>query len=72
MVLSLSGIHKLEKGLVCLGMVTSVHPQRGLLVRLPFGGTGSVDITDLADAYKPNPLDAYKKDQLHRSVDTFQ
>lgn len=64
----LSGAHKLEKGSVTLGMVTNIQPQVGLLVKLPFGGMGSVAVTDLADAYRPNPLEVYSKDQLLRSV----
>lgn len=63
-----SGVHKLEKGSVTLGMVTNIQPQVGLLVKLPFGNTGTVAVTDMADAYKPNPLDGYSKDQLIRSV----
>ncbi|XP_070830544.1 protein RRP5 homolog isoform X2 [Chaetodon trifascialis] len=65
-VLSLIGVHKLEKGSVTLGMVINIHPQAGLLLRLPFGAKGTVAITDLADAYKPNLLDKYSKDQLLR------
>uniref|UniRef100_A0A3B5AQX1 Programmed cell death 11 n=1 Tax=Stegastes partitus TaxID=144197 RepID=A0A3B5AQX1_9TELE len=64
--LSLTGAHELEKGSTALGIVTNIQPQAGLLVKLPFGGKGTVSITDLADAYKPNPLDAYSKDQLLR------
>lgn len=63
-----TGVHKLEKGSVTLGMVTNIQPQVGLLVKLPFGNMGIVAVTDLADAYKPNPLDGYSKDQLLRSV----
>ncbi|XP_044047425.1 protein RRP5 homolog isoform X1 [Siniperca chuatsi] len=65
-VLSLTGVHKLEKGSVTLGMVTNIQPQVGLLVKLPFGGMGTVAVTELADAYRPNPLDGYSKDQLLR------
>ncbi|XP_031720539.1 protein RRP5 homolog isoform X1 [Anarrhichthys ocellatus] len=65
-VLSLTGVHKLEKGSVTLGMVTNIQPQLGLLVKLPFGNSGTVAVTDLADAYRPNPLDGYSKDQLLR------
>ncbi|XP_029924542.1 protein RRP5 homolog [Myripristis murdjan] len=65
-VVSLNGIHKLEKGGVTLGMVTNVQPHVGLVMKLPFGATGTVAITDLADAYRPNPLGAYSKDQLVR------
>uniref|UniRef100_A0A671UEH3 Protein RRP5 homolog n=1 Tax=Sparus aurata TaxID=8175 RepID=A0A671UEH3_SPAAU len=65
-VLSLTGVHKLEKGSITLGMVTNVHPQVGLQVKLPFGGSGTVAVTELADAYRPNPLDGYSKDQLIR------
>lgn len=63
------GVHKLETGSVTLGMVTNIQPQFGLQVKLPFGGMGTVAVTDLADAYRPNPLDGYSKDQLLRSVD---
>ncbi|XP_055013980.1 protein RRP5 homolog isoform X2 [Boleophthalmus pectinirostris] len=62
-VLSLTGTHKLEKDSVCVGVVKNVQPH-GLQVRLPFGGSGTVSVTDLSDAYKPNALDAYSKDQL--------
>uniref|UniRef100_A0A8C4IHY3 Protein RRP5 homolog n=1 Tax=Dicentrarchus labrax TaxID=13489 RepID=A0A8C4IHY3_DICLA len=67
-VLSLTGVHKLETGSVTLGMVTNILPQVGLIVKLPFGGTGTVAVTDLADAYRPKPLDGFSKDQLLRSV----
>uniref|UniRef100_A0A7N8YQG1 Protein RRP5 homolog n=1 Tax=Mastacembelus armatus TaxID=205130 RepID=A0A7N8YQG1_9TELE len=69
---SFPGVHKLDKGTITLGMVTNVQPQLGLLVKLPFGGMGSVAVTDLADAYRPNPLDGYSKDQLLRSVNSQQ
>ncbi|XP_068445534.1 protein RRP5 homolog isoform X2 [Clinocottus analis] len=65
-ILSLTGVHTLVKGSVALGMVTNIHPQIGLLVNLPFGNVGTVAVTDLIDAYKPNPLAAYSKDQLLR------
>nr|XP_020498454.1 LOW QUALITY PROTEIN: protein RRP5 homolog [Labrus bergylta] len=66
LVLSLTGVHKLEKGSVTLGMVTNIQPHVGLHVKLPFGGTGTVSVTDLADTYRPNPLGNYSKDQLLR------
>lgn len=50
-------------------MVTSVQPQVGLLVKLPFGAVGMVSITDIADSYRPNPLEMFSKDQLVRLVD---
>uniref|UniRef100_A0AAX7SYM0 Protein RRP5 homolog n=1 Tax=Astatotilapia calliptera TaxID=8154 RepID=A0AAX7SYM0_ASTCA len=65
-VLSLTGVHKLEKGSITLGIVTNIQPQTGLLVKLPFGGMGTVAVTDLADAYRPNPLAVYNKDQFLR------
>lgn len=58
----------MEEGAVTLGMVANIDPQRGLLVQLPFGGTGTVAITDLADNYRPNPLDGYRQNQIVRSV----
>ncbi|TNM85943.1 hypothetical protein fugu_008214 [Takifugu bimaculatus] len=65
-ILSLTGVTKLEKGAVTLGMVVNIDPQKGLLVKLPFGGMGTVAITDLADAYRPNPLGGYSKNQILR------
>ncbi|XP_041840076.1 protein RRP5 homolog [Melanotaenia boesemani] len=65
-VLSLTGVHKLEKGSTTVGVVINIQPQNGLLVKLPFGNVGTVSITDLADAYRPNPLVSYNKDQFLR------
>ncbi|XP_047221873.1 protein RRP5 homolog isoform X1 [Girardinichthys multiradiatus] len=65
-VLSLTGVHKLEKGSITLGMVINVQPQVGLLVKLPFGSVGTVSVTDLADSYRPNPLEMFSKDQFVR------
>ncbi|XP_056135664.1 protein RRP5 homolog isoform X2 [Lampris incognitus] len=66
LIVSLTGIHMLEKGSVTLGMVNNVQPHVGLQVKLPFGGKGIVSVMDLADNYRPKPLDAYSKDQLIR------
>ncbi|XP_061625770.1 protein RRP5 homolog isoform X1 [Phyllopteryx taeniolatus] len=66
LLLSLTGVHELEAGGITLGVVTSMLPHLGLVVKLPFGCVGTVAITDLADAYKPNPLAAFSKDQLLR------
>lgn len=63
------GFHELQKGTISLGMVTNIEPNVGLTVKLPFGGIGTVAVTDLADAYRPNPWDKYSKDQLLRSAD---
>lgn len=49
-------------------MVVNIDPQRGLLVKLPFSGMGTVAITDLADTYRPNPLGGYSKNQILRLV----
>ena len=49
-------------------MVTHIQSQE-LVVKLPFGGKGYVAVTELADGYRPHPLDAYSTDQLLRSVD---
>ncbi|KAF3843991.1 hypothetical protein F7725_016039 [Dissostichus mawsoni] len=56
LMLSLTGVHKLEEHSVARGG-DNIHPTVGLLVKLPFGGMGAVAVTDLADAYRPNPLD---------------
>ncbi|KAM4751117.1 protein RRP5 homolog [Anableps anableps] len=65
-VLSLTGVCKLEKGSIMLGMVTGFKPQVGLLVKLPFGGMGTVSVTDVTDSYRQNPLEMFNKDQLIR------
>ncbi|KAM3865426.1 protein RRP5 homolog [Diretmus argenteus] len=65
-VLSLTGIHTLEKGTITLGIVANIQPNVGLLVKLPFGAMGTVAIMDLADAYRTKPLESYSKDQLVR------
>uniref|UniRef100_A0AAQ4Q1H9 Protein RRP5 homolog n=1 Tax=Gasterosteus aculeatus aculeatus TaxID=481459 RepID=A0AAQ4Q1H9_GASAC len=70
--LSLTGVHQLEKGSVTLGVVTNIHPQFGVQVKLPFGNMGTVAVTDLSDAYRPTPFDAYSKDKLLRSGDAWQ
>lgn len=69
---TIPGVHKLEKHSVALGMVTKIQPTVGLLVKLPFGGKGAVAVTDLADAYRQNPLDGFSKDQLLRSVEAAE
>lgn len=58
------GDHRLQKGRVTVGMVTNILPQFGLQLRLPFGGMGTVGVTDLAEVYKPQPLEGFSKDQL--------
>uniref|UniRef100_A0A8C7S1Q7 Protein RRP5 homolog n=1 Tax=Oncorhynchus mykiss TaxID=8022 RepID=A0A8C7S1Q7_ONCMY len=63
---SLSGVHKLEKGHVIMGLVQKLDPNLGLLVKLPFSAMGTVAMEDLADKYKPKPLERYSKDQLVR------
>uniref|UniRef100_A0A674BQB2 Protein RRP5 homolog n=1 Tax=Salmo trutta TaxID=8032 RepID=A0A674BQB2_SALTR len=64
--LSLNGVHKLEKGHVIMGLVQKLDPNLGLLVKLPFSAMGTVAMEDLADKYKPKPLERYSKDQLVR------
>uniref|UniRef100_A0A8C7S801 Protein RRP5 homolog n=1 Tax=Oncorhynchus mykiss TaxID=8022 RepID=A0A8C7S801_ONCMY len=70
--LSLNGVHKLEKGHVIMGLVQKLDPNLGLLVKLPFSAMGTVAMEDLADKYKPKPLERYSKDQLVRSVAHFK
>uniref|UniRef100_A0A8C7HW95 Protein RRP5 homolog n=1 Tax=Oncorhynchus kisutch TaxID=8019 RepID=A0A8C7HW95_ONCKI len=70
--LSLNGVHKLEKGHVIMGLVQKLDPVLGLLVKLPFSAMGTVAMEDLADKYKPKPLERYSKDQLVRSVAHFK
>uniref|UniRef100_A0A3P9LQM6 Protein RRP5 homolog n=1 Tax=Oryzias latipes TaxID=8090 RepID=A0A3P9LQM6_ORYLA len=65
-VLSLTGVHKLQEGSSSLGIVTAVHPQLGLQVKLPFSNTGTASVMDLTDAYRPNQLSVFSKGQLVR------
>ncbi|XP_066517483.1 protein RRP5 homolog isoform X2 [Hoplias malabaricus] len=64
--LSLSGIHKLEPGVVTMGTVLSIIPQMGVRLKLPFGKSGLASITDLSDMYTENPLEMYKEGQVVR------
>ncbi|XP_029001010.1 protein RRP5 homolog isoform X3 [Betta splendens] len=66
--LSLTGVYKLEQGMVTLGIVTNIYPRLGLLVKLPFDNVGTVHITDVDDAYKSSILDGYSTDQVIRCL----
>lgn len=60
------GTHTLEKGVVTMGMVRKIIPQKGLILNLPFGNSGLACITDLSDAYIDAPFEQYKEGQLVR------
>lgn len=60
------GTHALKKGVVTVGMVAKIIPQKGLIVHLPFKQSGVALITDLTDAYVEDPFQQYKKDQVVR------
>ncbi|XP_026861413.2 protein RRP5 homolog [Electrophorus electricus] len=64
--LSLIGTHKLKQGTVTMGMVQEINPQKGLVLKLPFGKSGLASLTDLSDTYTDNPLEQYKEGQLFR------
>ncbi|CAB1344590.1 unnamed protein product, partial [Coregonus sp. 'balchen'] len=64
--LAMTSDPKLEKGSVIMGLVQKLDPNLGLLVKLPFSAMGTVAVEDLADNYKPKPLEPYSKDQLVR------
>ncbi|KAI4899783.1 hypothetical protein NFI96_011797 [Prochilodus magdalenae] len=64
--LSLTGTHKLEQGAVTMGTIRKIIPQMGLALKLPFGNSGSVSITDLSDTYTEKPLEQYKEGQIVR------
>uniref|UniRef100_A0A4W4H4K7 S1 motif domain-containing protein n=1 Tax=Electrophorus electricus TaxID=8005 RepID=A0A4W4H4K7_ELEEL len=65
--LSLIGTHKLKQGTVTMGMVQEINPQKGLVLKLPFGKSGLASLTDLSDTYTDNPLEQYKEGQLIHS-----
>ncbi|XP_048052287.1 protein RRP5 homolog [Megalobrama amblycephala] len=64
--LSLTGIYKLEPGLVTMATVWKVVPCQGLLLKLPFGNWGFASVLDVSDVYADNPLEPYKQGQLVR------
>ncbi|XP_051723103.1 protein RRP5 homolog [Ctenopharyngodon idella] len=64
--LSLTGMYKLEQGLVTMATVWKVTPFLGLLLKLPFGNWGFASVMDVSDAYADNPLEPYKRGQLVR------
>lgn len=63
-----AGVHHLAEGARALGTVLKVVPQTGLVLTLPCGRTGFVSLVDLADSYRPNPLEYYSEGQLVRLV----
>lgn len=56
----------LEKGLVTMGMVRKIIPQKGLILNLLFGNSGLACVTDLTDAYVDAPYEQYKEGQVVR------
>lgn len=64
--LSLTGMYKLEQGLVTMATVRKVEPHQGLSLHLPFENRGFASVTDLSDAYADKPLEPYKQGQLVR------
>ncbi|XP_064171812.1 protein RRP5 homolog [Anguilla rostrata] len=64
--LSLTGTHSLVEGVRTLGTVKKVVPHVGLVVTLPFRRTGLASLVDLADSYRPSPLDHYSEGQVVR------
>ncbi|KPP72797.1 protein RRP5-like, partial [Scleropages formosus] len=54
-----TGVYSLSTGAVTLGIVRKVVAHSGLAVSLPFGRSGFVSLLDLADSYRPNPLETY-------------
>ncbi|KAK7165863.1 hypothetical protein R3I93_005826 [Phoxinus phoxinus] len=64
--LSLTGMYKLEPGLVTMATVRKVEPRQGLSLHLPFENWGFASVTDLSDAYADNPLGPYEQGQLVR------
>lgn len=64
--LSLTGMYKLEPGLVTMATVCKVEPHQGLCLQLPFENWGFASVTDLSDAYADNPLEPYKRGQIVR------
>ncbi|KAL4639983.1 hypothetical protein GN956_G12527 [Arapaima gigas] len=57
--LSLTDVYSLTPGAVTLGIVQKVVAHSGLVVSLPFHRSGFVSLMDLADTYKPNPLNNF-------------
>ncbi|KAJ8365798.1 hypothetical protein SKAU_G00146290 [Synaphobranchus kaupii] len=64
--LSLTGVHSPTQGARMLGTVKTVIAHVGLVVTLPFRRSGLVSLMDLADSYRPNPLDHYRVGQVVR------
>ncbi|XP_067297092.1 protein RRP5 homolog [Pseudorasbora parva] len=64
--LSLTGMYKLEPGLVTMAKIWKVETHQGLCLQLPFENWGFASVTDLSDAYADNPLEPYKQGQIVR------
>nr|XP_020644591.1 protein RRP5 homolog isoform X2 [Pogona vitticeps] len=66
LLLSLSGVHCLEKGTITLGCVKRVIPHVGLKVSLPFGRTGKASFFHLGDSYAEQPLENFSIGKIVR------
>lgn len=64
--LSLTGMYKLEQGVITMAKVRKIVPHMGLFLQLPFGNSGLASVTDLSDEFTDNPLESYKLGQLVR------
>ncbi|XP_016326215.1 protein RRP5 homolog [Sinocyclocheilus anshuiensis] len=64
--LSLTGMYKLEQGVITMAKVRKIVPHMGLFLQLPFGNSGLASVMDLSDEFTDNPLEPYKLGQLVR------
>ncbi|XP_066549502.1 protein RRP5 homolog [Amia ocellicauda] len=66
LILTLTGMHSLTKGVLTLGVIVKVASNTGLTVSMPFARSGRVSVMDLTDSYRPKPLDKYSVGQVVR------
>ncbi|KAF4118411.1 protein RRP5 homolog [Onychostoma macrolepis] len=64
--LSLTGMYKLEQGVITMARIWKIVPRLGLFLQLPFENLGLASVMDLSDAFEDNPLEPYKLGQLVR------
>ncbi|XP_039590594.1 protein RRP5 homolog [Polypterus senegalus] len=63
---SVNGVKSLAEGTVTLATVSTINPNVGLILSLPFGKTGYVGLTDISDSYMSDPLKQFSLGQIVR------
>ncbi|XP_051778120.1 LOW QUALITY PROTEIN: protein RRP5 homolog [Erpetoichthys calabaricus] len=63
---SINGVKNLAEDTVTLATVSTINPNVGLILSLPFSKTGYVGLTDISDSYMSDPLKQFSLGQIVR------